>query len=120
GLQRLDDVLMLFVHAENDDLLAPVRLLHVAHQTDAASSRHREVEKDNVARNGAKPRQKVVAVRRLADKTTLRLIGQDLLQSLSKDCVVVGNQYADHGMLIAMSPSKVASPGRECRHPGNC
>ena len=99
GPERAHRVLLLVVHAEHQDAQLRLLGLHPLDELDAALARHRHVEQQQVEVERAHPRERLVAVLRLArDLRGRRAAREELLQAVAHDGVVVGEHDADHAV----------------------
>ena len=96
GADRAHRVLVLLVHGEDEN--AQLRLLgvHLLDELDAALAGHRHVEQQEIELELAHALHHLVAVARLAHDLEVARRGEQLLEPLAHDRVVVGDDDADH------------------------
>src|SRR5689334_9246141 len=99
GGSRLDGtngVLMLLVHAQDEDAQAGPLALHLLDEIHPALSRHGKIQKQDVEILFAYELQHFVAVASLARDFEHARGKQELLEPLAHDRVIVGDDHADH------------------------
>ena len=70
-------------------------LLHLLEDVEPRTSRHRHVEQYDVPRVATDLIEGIITVSRLSDNEYVRIIAEDLLQSLADNRMVVGDQHTD-------------------------
>ncbi len=95
GLDDLLHVLVVVVHAQDEDLDRGVALLDVARRLEAVHARHDHVHEHDVGTQGLDLLEGLTSVAGLADDDDLALVGEQRAHALAKDRVVVNQQDAD-------------------------
>ena len=96
GLDGAHCVLQLLVHAEHQDAQLGIFRAHQLDQLHAAAPRHRQVQHEQVELEFAHALHDFAAVGGFADHLHVLDIGDDALESLAHDGVVVGDHDPDH------------------------
>ncbi len=118
GLQRARRVLVLAVHRQDEELHARLLDSQALDEVDAREARHGHVEQRHVVVVGLDQRERLVAARRFARHLHVGRRGEDALQAVAHDLVVVGEQHADHcGLpLRRQSHAHAGAAARRTRH----
>jgi hypothetical protein len=80
------------VHAEDQHRTSGELLLHVAKEIEAAAARHREIEDRHVPLDLARKLERFVAIRGFPHHGGRRIVRQHLLEAVTHNRVVVGNE----------------------------
>ncbi len=115
GLEDAYGKLVLRVHAQDEHRQLRARGFDFLQNVQAAATRHGDVENDDVPLLFPDLAEGFLAVAGLAEFGLLEVIGQDLLQSMPDDRVVVCDKNS-HCYLIPLSPAA----GAECARAPSC
>ena len=89
-------VLVFAVHAQHQHRQFGAGLFDQFDEFNAAAAGHRHVGDEHVPCLRPHHRQHIVTIGGLAGDDDIALLGENLLQALAHDGVVVGDQHADH------------------------
>jgi hypothetical protein len=85
-------VQLVFVHGQNDDSYGQLHLLGAMRDSKAVKPRHVQVEDSNRGRVSSDQIERRLTVFRLGQHAKARLLFDELLKTLTKDWMVVGDQ----------------------------